>query len=52
MIFAPKTRYRTIRSLVSFATSMGWNIHKMDVKNAFLIGIIDEKYIYRENLGI
>jgi len=28
--FAPTTRYTTIRSLVSLATSMGWNIHQMD----------------------
>lgn len=38
-------RYTTIRSHVSLATSMGWNIHQMDVKTTFLNGTIDEIYI-------
>ena len=37
------TRYTTIRSLVSLAASMGWNIHQMDVKTVFLNGKIDEE---------
>jgi len=43
--FSPTTRYTTIRSLVSLAASMGWNIHHMDVKIAFMNGTIDEVYI-------
>lgn len=44
--FAPIARYTTIRSLVSFTATMGWNIHQMDVKTTFLNGNIDvEVYI-------
>jgi len=41
--FAPTARYTTIRSLVSLATTMGWNIHQMDVKTTFLNGTIEEE---------
>ena len=41
--FYPIVRYTMIRSLVSIATSMGWNIHQMEVKTAFLNGTIDEE---------
>lgn len=41
--FAPTARYTTIRSLVSFVASMGWNIDQMDVKTIFLNGTIDEE---------
>ena len=36
--FAPIARYSSIRSVVSIATEMGWKIHQMDVKAAFLNG--------------
>eukprot|EP00253_Pinus_taeda_P014487 PITA_14487 len=49
--FAPTARYTTIRSLVSLATTMGWNIHKMDVKTAFLIGTIDEEVYIEQPKG-
>jgi hypothetical protein len=49
--FAPTTRYTTIRSLVSLAASMGWNIHQMDVKTAFLNGTIDEEVYIEQPLG-
>ena len=42
--FAPTARYTTIRSLVSLAATMGWNIHQMDVKNTFLMGPLMRKY--------
>lgn len=41
--FALTTRCTTICSLVSLAASMGWNIHQMDVKTAFLNGTINEE---------
>ena len=40
--FAPVARYTSIRSLISIAAEMGWKIHQMDVKTAFLNGIIQE----------
>ena len=44
-------RYTTICSLVSLAASMGWNIHQMDVKTAFLNGTIDEEVYIEQPLG-
>lgn len=41
--FAPTTRYTTIRSHISLASTMGWNIHQMDGKTTFLNGTIDEE---------
>ena len=32
-----------LRSLISIAAEMGWKIHQMDVKTAFLNGIIQEE---------
>jgi len=49
--FSPRTRYTTIRSLISLTTTMGWNIHQMDVKTAFLNGIIDEEVYIEKPLG-
>lgn len=49
--FAPIARYTTIDSLVSLAASMEWNIHQMDVKIAFLNGIIDEEVYIEQPLG-
>ena len=47
--FAPVARYTSIKSLISIAAEMGWKIHQMDVKTAFLNGIIQEE-IYIEQL--
>ena len=40
------TMYTTIRSIISLASVLGWKIHQMDVKTAFLNGeIAEEVYI-------
>jgi hypothetical protein len=36
--FALIARYTSIRSVISIATNMGWKMHQMDVKTAFLNG--------------
>jgi hypothetical protein len=36
--FAPVARYTSIRSIISLSSSMGWKLHQMDVKMAFLNG--------------
>ena len=46
--FAPVACYTSIRSLISIAAKMGWKIHQMDVKTAFLNGIIQEE-VYVEH---
>ena len=38
--FAPVTRYSSIRTNISRAAEMGWPVHQMDVKTAFLNGVI------------
>ena len=45
--FASVARYTSLRALISIAAEMGWKIHQMDVKTAFLNGIIQEE-IYVE----
>ena len=41
--FAPVARYTSIKSIIAIAAEMGWSIHQMDVKTAFLNGFIDEE---------
>ena len=45
--FAPVARYTSIRTIIAIATQMGWRIHQMDVKTAFLNGSIEEE-VYLE----
>ena len=41
--FAPVARYSSIRSILALSAQMGWHIHQMDVKTAFLNGVIEEE---------
>ena len=41
--FAPVARYTSIRSVLSLATVMKWKTHQMDVKTAFLNGVVEEE---------
>ena len=41
--FSPVARYSSIRSIFALSTQMGWKIHHMDVKTAFLNGMIEEE---------
>ncbi|KAD7478171.1 hypothetical protein E3N88_01307 [Mikania micrantha] len=45
--FAPVARFETIRVVVAIAAQMGWPIHQLDVKSAFLNGDLSEE-IYVE----
>ena len=38
--FAPIAKYYSIQTIISLAEEMGWRVHKMDVKTAFLNGVI------------
>lgn len=40
--FAPVVRFDTIRFLTAHAATKGWQIHQMDVKSAFLNGVLSE----------
>ena len=41
--FAPVARYSSIQTIISLATEMGWCVHLMDAKTAFLNGVIEEE---------
>ena len=41
--FAHVARYTSIRSVLALAAVMKWKIHQMDVKNAFLNGVVEEE---------
>ena len=46
--FAPVARYSTIRTIISLAAKMGWRVHQMDVKTAFLNGVIEEEVYIKQ----
>ena len=45
--FAPVDQHTSIRTIIAIASAMGWKLHQMDVKAAFLNGVI-EKEVYIE----
>ncbi|KAG8472606.1 hypothetical protein CXB51_034394 [Gossypium anomalum] len=45
--YAPVARLDKIRLIIGFAAQRNWNIHQLDVKSAFLNGILEEE-IYVE----
>jgi hypothetical protein len=36
--YSPVAKMTTIRAIITMATTKGWSLHQMDVKNAFLRG--------------
>jgi hypothetical protein len=49
--FAPVAKYTSIRSIISIASVMGWKLHQMDVKIAFLNGVIEEEAYIEQPQG-
>ena len=49
--FAPAARYMSIRTVLSLEARMKWRLHQMDVKTAFLNGVIEEEVYIEEPLG-
>ena len=41
--FTPVARYTSIRVIISLVSVLGWRLHQMDVKIAFLNGLIEEE---------
>lgn len=39
--FAPVVKMVTVRTFLSVAAAKGWELHQMDVHNAFLYGDLD-----------
>ncbi|GJU66865.1 retrovirus-related pol polyprotein from transposon TNT 1-94 [Tanacetum coccineum] len=50
-VFAPVARIETIRLLISQAAQMKWQIYQMDVKSAFLNGVIGEEVYVEQPPG-
>ena len=49
--FALVVRYTSIKSIISLAAQMGWEIHQIDVKTTFLNGVIEEKVYIEQQEG-
>ena len=49
--FTPIARYSSIRTIISLATKMSWRVHQMDVKTAFLNGVIEEEVYIEQPKG-
>jgi hypothetical protein len=45
--FAPVARLEAIRILLAFSVAKGFKLHQMDVKSAFLNGVLEEEVYVR-----
>ena len=50
--FAPIAKYISIRLILALDVVMKWKIHQMDVKNAFLNGVVKEEVYVEQPLGL
>jgi hypothetical protein len=51
-IFAPVACLEAIRILLAFSVAKGFKLHQMDVKSAFLNGVLEEELYVRQPLGL
>jgi hypothetical protein len=49
--FAPVARYTSMRTIIALAAKMKWKLHQMDVKTAFLNGVIEEEVYIKQPQG-
>jgi hypothetical protein len=49
--FAPVARLEEIRILLAFFVAKGFKLHQMDVKSAFLNGVLEEEVYVRQLQG-
>jgi hypothetical protein len=49
--FAPVVRLEAIRILLAFSVAKGFKLHQMDVKSAFLNGVLEEEMYVRKPPG-
>nr|GEW91104.1 copia-type polyprotein [Tanacetum cinerariifolium] len=50
-VYAPVARMDTIRLLIALAAQRGWNIYQLDVKSAFLHGVLEEEVYVQQPQG-
>jgi hypothetical protein len=48
--FAPVARLEAIRIILAFSVDTGFKLHQMDVKSAFLNGVLEEEVYVRQTL--
>jgi hypothetical protein len=49
--FAPVARYTSIQMIIALASALGWRLHQMNVKTAFLNGEIEEEVYIEQSDG-
>jgi hypothetical protein len=49
--YSPVAKMTIVRAIIDMATSKGWSLHQMDVKNAFLHGDLQEEVYMEQPLG-
>jgi hypothetical protein len=49
--YSPIAKMTTIRTIIAMATTKGWSLHQMDVKNVFLHGDLHEEVYMEQPLG-
>ena len=50
-LYAPISRYISIRLVLALVAVRKWKIHQMDVKTAFLNGVVEEEVHVEQPLG-
>ncbi|KAK1421784.1 hypothetical protein QVD17_24412 [Tagetes erecta] len=50
-VFAPVIRMETIRLVLAIAAKKGWKVYQMDVKSAFLNGLLEEEVYVEQPQG-
>jgi histone deacetylase 1/2 len=49
--FSPMVKIATNRTVLSLAVSRGWSLRQLDVKNAFIHGVLDEEVYMKQPPG-